>query len=85
MMKISDKEAWLKKNKHMKQIMTAPNINKGGVGDRVKRDGGMNEVLSKIADANPTSPLAQDFGKKDSKSVVQRKVAKKVRDTITKS
>ena len=24
MMKISDKEAWLKKNKHMKQIMTAP-------------------------------------------------------------
>ena len=85
MMKISDKEAWLKKNKHMKKIMTAPNINKGGVGDRVKRDGGMNEVLSKIADANPTSPLAQDFGKKDSKSVVQRKVAKKVRDTITKS
>jgi len=84
LMKISDKEEWLKKNKHMRQIPTAPNINKGGVGDRVKRDGGMNEVLSRIADNNPNSPLADDFGKKDAKSVASRKVAKKVRDSFTK-
>lgn len=84
LMKIADKDAWLKRNPHCRQIPTAPNINKGGVGDRVKRDGGMNEVLSKIADANPSSPMAEDFGKKDSKSVVHRKVAKKIRQSMSK-
>ncbi|MED6337549.1 MAG: hypothetical protein VYC12_00835 [Candidatus Thermoplasmatota archaeon] len=83
MMKIADKDSWLKRNPHCRQIPTAPNINKGGVGDRVKRDGGMNEVLSRIADNNPNSPLADDFGKKDAKSVASRKVAKKVRDSFT--
>ena len=84
MMKISDKEGMLQKNPHFRQIPSAPNISKGGVGDRVKRDGGMNEVLSRIADNNPNSPLADDFGKKDAKSVANRKVAKKVRDSFTK-
>lgn len=85
MMKISDKEGMLQKNPHFRQVPQAPNINKGGVGDRVRPDGGFKEVLSKISDANPTSALAQDFGKKDAKSVAQRNVAKKIRDTFTKS
>tara|TARA_Y100000994_G_scaffold241348_1_gene237080 strand:- start:182 stop:490 length:309 start_codon:yes stop_codon:yes gene_type:complete len=85
MMKISDKEKLLRNNPHFRQVPQAPNINKGGVGDRVRPDGGFKEVLSKISDANPTSALAQDFGKKDSKSVAQRNVAKKIRDSFTKS
>lgn len=84
MLKLADRERILRNNPHWRQVPTAPNINKGGVGDRVKRDGGMNEVLSRIADNNPNSPLADDFGKKDAKSVASRKVAKKVRDSFTK-
>ncbi len=84
MLKIADKEKVLQSNPHWRQVPTAPNINKGGVGDRVKRDGGMNEVLSRIADNNPNSPMADDFGRKDSKSVANRKVAKKVRESFTK-
>ena len=56
LMKISDKERLLQKNPHFRQVPSAPALNFGGVGDRVKRDGGMNDVLSKIADANPSSP-----------------------------
>ncbi len=84
MLKIADKEKVLQSNPHWRQVPTAPHINKGGVGDRVKRDGGMNEVLSRIADNNPNSPMADDFGRKDSKSVANRKVAKKVRESFTK-
>ena len=84
MMRIDDKEKMMKKNPHFRQVPSAPALNFGGVGDRVKRDGGMNDVLSKIADANPSSPMAEDFGKKDSKSVAHRKVAKKIRKSISK-
>ena len=84
LMKISDKERLLQKNPHFRQVPSAPALNFGGVGDRVKRDGGMNDVLSKLADANPSSPMAEDFGKKDSKSVAHRKVAKKIRQSMSK-
>ena len=84
LMKISDKERLLQKNPHFRQVPSAPALNFGGVGDRVKRDCGMNDVLSKIADANPSSPMAEDFGKKDSKSVAHRKVAKKIRQSMSK-
>ena len=84
LLKLADRERVLQSNPHWRQVPTAPNINKGGVGDRVKRDGGMNEVLSRIADNNPNSPMADDFGRKDSKSVANRKVAKKVRESFTK-
>ncbi len=36
------------------------------------------EVMSKIADANPNSPLAQEYGKKDHKAI-------KVRDAVDKA
>ena len=74
MMKIGDKERLLRKNTHFRQVPSAPNLNFGGVGDRVKRDGGMNDVLSKIADANPSSPMAEDFGKKSMKRGFEHKI-----------
>ena len=82
MMKIDDKEKMLQKNPHFKQIPSAPNINNGGVGDRVKPDGGFKDVLSKIADANPTSKLADDYGKKDKKSAAVRDSMKRVRKKL---
>ena len=59
MMAIADKEKWLKKNPHMKQI-----------------------VLSRVAEANPYSPMADDFGKKDAKSVKIRDTVKKVKKRV---
>jgi len=82
MMKINDKESWLLKNPHCRQIPAAPNLNFGGVGDRVKPDGGFKDVLSKIADANPTSKIADDYGKKDKKSVAIRDSMKRVRKKL---
>jgi hypothetical protein len=54
----------------------------GGTGDRTKPDDGFKEVLSKIADANPTSKLADDYGKKDKKSVAVRDSMKRVKKKL---
>ena len=67
MMAIADKEKWLKKNPHMKQIITAPNLNFGGVGDRTKPDKGFQDVLSRVAEAK--SVKIRDTVKKVKKRV----------------
>jgi len=54
----------------------------GGTGDRTKVDGGFKEVLSKIADANPNSNLASDYGKKDKKSVMVRDAVQRVQKKL---
>ena len=66
MMTIANKEKYLKKNPHIKQVIGAPNI-VGGVGDRVKTDSGFKEVLSKIGDAHPGSNVHAKHGSKDIK------------------
>ena len=82
MMKIDDKDRMMKKNPHFRQVPSAPNLNMGGVGDRVKTDGGFKDVLSRIADSNPTSALADDYGKKDKKSVAVRDSMKRVKKKL---
>ena len=82
LMKIADKETWLKKNPHIKQVITAPSINFGGTGDRTKPDAGFQEVLSRVAESNPYSPMADDFGKKDAKSVKLRNTVKDVKKRV---
>ena len=87
---ISEYDQFAKDNPHLQRAyLKAPNLNKGGVGDRTKAPDGFKEVLSKISDANPNSNLASDYGKKDHKSVAVRnavqKVTKKLGDKITKS
>jgi len=54
----------------------------GGIGDRTKTDDGFKEVLSKIADANPNSNLASDYGKKDKKSVTVRNAVQRVQKKL---
>ena len=54
-------EKFLKENPRYKQAPTTINI-VGGVGDRTKVDGGMKEVMQKIASNHPNSPLADRFG-----------------------
>ena len=82
LMKIADREIYLEKHPNIQQVITAPNINKGGVGDRTKPDGGFKEVLSRVADNSPYSPLADDYGKKDAKSVAIRDSVKRVKKKV---
>jgi len=77
MMSIADKEAYLKKNKHIKQLISSINI-VGGVGG-MKNDAGWKENMSRIAEAHPTSPFAERFGKKSTKQIKTEQVLKKHR------
>jgi len=80
MMSIADKEDFLNKNPHIKQCVTAPNIVSGIVGmGQMKNDGGWKDNMSRIAEAHPTSPLAQRYGKKSIKQVKTEQVIAKHR------
>ncbi len=79
-MSMSSREEYLKTNPNLETIITgAPGLVKG-TGDRAKPPAGFKEVLSKISEANPTSALANDFGKKDSTSVKVRDLVQKHRE-----
>ena len=49
----------------------------GGSGDRIKTDSGFNDVLGRIAQANPHSPLAQTHGDKGVRASKTREVVQK--------
>ena len=74
-----NKEKFLKKNPHIKQVIGAPNII-GGHGDRVKIDGGFKDVLNKIGDAHPGSEVHARHGSKDIKREKSVKTIKKHMD-----
>ena len=78
----SSREEYLKENPNLETIITgAPGL-VTSTGDRTKTPAGFKEVLSKIADANPSSALASDFGKKDSTSVKVRDIVQKHRAKV---
>jgi hypothetical protein len=82
MLKIAEKEQYLKDNPNIQSVLTAPNF----VGDHIikKMDGGMKETLQKIAEKNPNTPLADRFTRKSSKDIKKDKVVKKynLKDTL---
>tara|TARA_Y100000294_G_scaffold3115_1_gene3312 strand:- start:27 stop:332 length:306 start_codon:yes stop_codon:yes gene_type:complete len=80
-MSMSEKDKYLKKNKHIKQCLNKINI-VGGVGG-MKTDQGWKENMSRIAEAHPTSPFASRFGKKSTKHIKTQQVLQKHR-TIRK-
>lgn len=51
-----------------------------GAGDRIKTDKGFNDMLSRIADANPHSPLAQKHGDKGVRASKIRQAVNKVKN-----
>lgn len=77
LMKYDDKVEYLKNHPEIESIITgAPGL-VTATGDRTKPPSGFKDVLSRIADANPNSPLANDYGKKDHKSVKVREIVQK--------
>ena len=64
MMSMSEKETYLKDNPHIKSIITQVNIVAGTGG--IRNDSGWNENMQRIAEAHPTSEIANKlfFSKK---------------------
>jgi hypothetical protein len=80
MMSIADKEVYLKKNKHIQQMVTKINISSGVVGiGAMKNDNGWKEMQSRIAEAHPASEFAQQHGKRTSKEIKTQAVVEKHR------
>ena len=78
-MSISAKETYLKENPHLQQVLT-PTALVSMVGSlQGKTDSGFKEVMSKIAENNPSSPLAEKYGRKSIKDVKIKEVREKHR------
>lgn len=78
-MSISAKEQYLKDNPHLQQILT-PTALVTMVGSlEGKTDNTFKEVMSKIAEKHPASPLAERYGKKSSKDVKIKQLREKHR------
>ena len=80
MMTISEMENYIKKNKHIRQVIKGINI-VASVGSRTgKTDSGWKDTLSKIAEAHPQSPLAKQHTKKTIKQIkTEQAIAKNKR------
>jgi predicted nucleic acid-binding Zn ribbon protein len=74
-LKISEKDDFLKSNPNLKSLVTGINI-VAGVGG-MKTDSGWKENLSRIAEAHPTSALADRYGSKSIKDVKTKQVINK--------
>jgi len=77
MMTIAEMEDYLSKNKNITQVLKGLNI-VSGVGS-IKQDGGWKDNLSRIAEAHPNSPLADRYGKKDTKTIKTQQALEKNR------
>jgi len=63
------------------QILSAPSFNYTGHGDfQSKTDNTWKEVMSKVAEAHPVSPLADKYGKKTTKELKTKAAIKKHQD-----
>ena len=79
-MMIAEKEAYLKKNKHIKQLLTQINISSGVVGvGAMKNDNGWKEMQSRIAEEHPASEFAKQHGKRSIKEIKTQAVVEKHR------
>jgi hypothetical protein len=76
MMKFSEREEYLNSNPHITPVVTAAAL-VSGVSTTNKIPSGFNDVLHKVAEKHPGSPLAQKVTKKTSKQVKTEQIVKK--------
>ena len=72
---ISGREEFLEQNPHITQLPSMVSIvsDTGGI----KNDNGWGDIMQRIAEAHPGSPLARRYGKKSTKEINTRNVLKK--------
>lgn len=71
---LKERELFLSENPHITTIIQPAGFISG---TGMKNDDGWKDMLSRVADANPTSPIADKYGRKDPRSVKTRDVIKK--------
>lgn len=82
-MKMSEREGYLKDNPDLEQVITAPNI-VSGVFNQKKIPDGFKSVIAKVADAHPSSPLADKYRRKSIKEARTARVVEKHVKKISK-
>jgi hypothetical protein len=83
-MRISEREEFLKNNPKIQPVITAPAIVSGvSTSTQYRVPDGFKEVLSKVAEAHPTSDVANKHGKKSIKQVRTEQIVKKHVQKIT--
>ena len=76
-MSIKEMETFLEENPHIKKPLSVPNFISSQKSAMNNKDGGWNELQSRIAQANPTSALADRVGGRSTKEVKLNNFAKK--------
>ena len=80
MMSYKDLDAYAEANPEHERVFGAPAI-VSGVSITGKMDSGFKDVLSKISDAHPNSPLAENHGRKSIKQVQTERAIRKWRSS----
>lgn len=75
----SRREELLEKNPHISQVPTPFGIVSTTGSIDSKTDGGWKEVLGKVSEKHPDSPLADRYGKKSIKEIKTKQVVEKHR------
>lgn len=78
-MSYSQRQDYLETNPDIEPVITAPALVSGISGITHKNDSGFNDMMSRIAAANPTSPLADKYGDKGIKASKTREAVNKAR------
>lgn len=76
-MSYSQRQIYLEENPDIEPVVTAPAIVSGISGVTHKNDSGFNDMMSRVAAANPTSPLADKYGSKGIKESKTREAVKR--------
>ena len=77
-MKIAEREEFLKENPQVQPIVTAPALI-SGVGTQQKIPEGFKEVLAKVGENHPDSRLGREYGNKTNAQVKARDIVDKYR------
>lgn len=75
---------FLADNPDIKQRLYAPALISGISGVTHKNDSGFNDMMSRIAQANPTSPLAEKYGSKGIKESKTREAVNRQKERQAK-
>lgn len=77
---MSAKNEYLAENPHAELVIGAPALISGIAGMTHKNDSGFNDLLNRIGNANPNSPLAQQHGDKGIKATKTREAVEKAKN-----
>ena len=76
----NQKLEFLEENPDLEEVIGAPRFISGIAGVTHKNDSGFNDLLNRIGNANPHSPLGRQHGDKDIKSTKIREAVNKARN-----